>query len=86
AALPELVTGSRSAQVPIPETAFIVVETQSQEEIMGRKERQSLAANHALEFDDAKTARAPAPRSVWLLVPALLILWQIRKRTPRQAS
>lgn len=84
AALPDLVNGSRSAQVLIPETAFIVVETKSQEEIIHRKERQSLDANHTLEFDNAK--QAPAPRSIWLVVPALLILWQLRKRNLRQVA
>jgi hypothetical protein len=78
AALPDLVKDARSAGVLIPEAAFIVVETQSQEVMVARKERQSLGANHALEFDEVSTnnQKAPAPPVVWLILPVLWLLWR----------
>lgn len=80
AALPDLVKGARDAGLLIPETAFIVLETQAQDVMLARKERQSLAANHALEFDEAKTEKAPAPPALWLVVPALWLLWRMKKK------
>ncbi len=76
AALPELVKDTREAGVLIPEAALIVVETKAQEVMLSRKERQSLAANNALEFDEAKSEKAPAPPVVWLIVPVLWLLWR----------
>ena len=81
AALPDLIKDTRTAGMLIPEAAFIVVETQSQEVMLGRKENQSLAANHALEFDNAKTEKAPAPLAVWLILPALWLLWRLKIKT-----
>lgn len=80
AALPDLIKDTRTAGLLIPEAAFIVLETQSQEVILARKEKQSLGANHALEFDNtnAKTEKAPAPLAVWLIIPALWLLWRFR--------
>ncbi len=76
AALPDLVKDARAAGMLIPEAAFIVLETQSQEVMLARKERQSLDANHALEFDEASSQKAPAPPVVWLIVPVLWLLWR----------
>lgn len=81
AALPELVKDTREAGVLIPEAALIVVETKAQEVMLSRKERQSLAANNALEFDEAKSEKAPAPPVVWLIVPVIWLLW--RKQSAR---
>jgi hypothetical protein len=80
AALPDLVKDTRTAGLLIPEAAFIVLETQSQEVMLARKERQSLGANHALEFDEAKTEKAPAPSVLWLILPALWLLWRMKGR------
>ena len=73
-----LIKDTRTAGLLIPEAAFIVLETQSQEVILARKEKQSLGANHALEFDNTKTEKAPAPLAVWLILPALWLLWRFR--------
>lgn len=78
AALPDLIKDTRTAGLLIPEAAFIVLETKSQEVMLGRKENQSLNANHALEFDNAKTEKAPAPLAVWLIIPAFWLLWRFR--------
>jgi hypothetical protein len=78
AALLDLIKDTRTAGLLIPEAAFIVLETQSQEVILARKEKQSLNANHALEFDNTKTEKAPAPLAVWLILPALWLLWRFR--------
>jgi hypothetical protein len=75
---PDLIKDTRTAGLLIPEAAFIVLETQSQEVILARKEKQSLNANHALEFDNTKTEKAPAPLAVWLILPALWLLWRFR--------
>lgn len=83
AALPGLVRDSRAAGLLIPEAAFIVLETQSQEVMLARKERQSLGANHALEFDEAKeakTEKAPTPPMVWLIIPAFWLLGRLKAR------
>jgi hypothetical protein len=80
AALLDLIKDTRTAGLLIPEAAFIVLETQSQEVILARKEKQSLNANHALEFDNtnAKTENAPAPLAVWLILPTCWLLWRFR--------
>ncbi len=82
-ALPELIKAARSSNVLIPEAAFIVLETKSQEVMLARKERQGLSANHALEFDDAKTEKAPSPAAAWLILPAIWLLWRGRSKTTR---
>lgn len=79
AALPDLITATRTAGLLIPESAFIVAETQAQEVLLARKESQALGANHALEFDNARTDKAPAPPVVWLILPALWVLWRFRR-------
>jgi hypothetical protein len=79
AALPDLIKDTRTAGLLIPEAAFIVLEAQSQDVMLARKENQSLNANHALEFDNAKNEKAPAPPAVWLILPALGLLWQRRR-------
>jgi hypothetical protein len=80
AALPALVGDARKAGVLIPEAAFIVLETKSQEVMLARKERQSLGANSALEFDEVNTKPAPAP-AAWLLLPLLgLLVWMKKSR------
>ena len=80
AALPDLVRDARSAGLLIPEAAFIVLETTSQEVMLARKEKQSVGASHALEFDEAKTEKAPAPPAMWLIIPALGLLWRVRRK------
>jgi len=85
-ALPDLIKDTKTAGLLIPEAAFIVVETKSQEEMLSRKERQSLSANHALDFDEAKTEKAPAPPAAWLILPALWILWRARASRIPHAS
>jgi hypothetical protein len=79
AALPGLVGEARSAGVLIPEAAFIVLETQSQDVMLARKEKQSLSANNALEFDEFPTKQAPAPPAAWLALPGLWFLWRRRR-------
>jgi len=79
AALPALVSDTRSAGLLIPEAAFIVLETKAQDVMLSRKEHQSLGANHALEFDEVNTQKAPAP-AAWLLLPALWLLWRMKKQ------
>ena len=80
AALPELIKDTRAANLLIPEAAFIVLETQSQEVMLARKERQSLTANHALEFDENTSEKAPAPPVAWLILPVLGFLWKWKEK------
>ncbi|MEI6515695.1 MAG: MSEP-CTERM sorting domain-containing protein [bacterium] len=80
AALPDLIKDTRTAGLLIPEAAFIVLETQSQDVMLARTEKQSLSANHALEFDNVKSEKAPAPPALWLILPALWLLWSRRRR------
>jgi hypothetical protein len=81
AALPGLVADARAAGIMVPETAFVVVETSAQEVMLARKEQQSLGADHALEFDDAKpTPTAPAPSVLWILPLALYLLYRYHRR------
>ncbi len=47
--------------------------------MLARKERQSLKTNHALEFDEAKTEKAPAPSVLWLIIPVLWLLWRMKR-------
>jgi hypothetical protein len=79
AALPGLVGDARKAGVLIPEAALIVLETKSQEVMLARKEKQSLGANSALEFDEVNTKPAPAP-AAWLLIPLLGLLWWMKAK------
>ena len=76
AALPDLIKSAREAGLLIPEAALIVLETRSQDVMLARKEQQSLAANHALEFDEARTDKAPAPPAVWLILPVIWLFWR----------
>ncbi|MBI3985339.1 MAG: hypothetical protein HY343_00315, partial [Lentisphaerae bacterium] len=78
-ALPGLVADAQAAGIAIPETAFVVVETSAQEVMLARKEKQSLGAGHALEFDEVK--RAPAPPALWLLPVAFYLLYRRFRNT-----
>jgi hypothetical protein len=82
AALPDLIRNTRNAGLLLPEAAFIALETQSQEIMLSRKERQSLSANHDLEFDEQATKTAPAPSAVWLILPALWFIWRKKSGNP----
>lgn len=78
AQLPGIVTASRETGVLVPLTSYIVVENQAQWEMLKQKEKQSLKADHALEFDEHQ--ESPAPPAVWLAPIVLLLLWRSRRR------
>ena len=75
-----MIQHTRAANLLIPEAAFIVLETQSQEVMLARKERQSLTANHALEFGENTSEKAPAPPVAWLILPVLGFLWKWKEK------
>jgi len=78
ARLPGIVKASRETGVLVPLTSYIVVENQAQWEMLKRKEKQSLKADHALEFDEHQ--ESPAPPVAWLVPVALLLLWRHRRK------
>ncbi|MBU4198360.1 MAG: MSEP-CTERM sorting domain-containing protein [Verrucomicrobia bacterium] len=78
ARLPAIVKASRESNVIVPLTSYIVVENSAQWKMLVIKEKQSLAADHALAFDEFKESPEPAS---WLLLPiACALLWWRRTR------
>ncbi len=75
--LPRLVHDSRRERILIPATSFIVVESDAQWKMLTQKEKQSLKADHALEFDEHQESPAPP---AWLLAPVVLALLWWRER------
>jgi hypothetical protein len=73
----EMLARSRASGILQPLAAYIVVENSAQWEMMQRKERQALANNGALEFDEFES---PEP-SLWVMIPLVfLALWGARIR------
>ena len=76
----ELLKLSREQSVLLPSTAMIVVESDSQWEILKRKEKQSLANHSALEFDERE-----ASEPVWWIMALMLIGFVYMKERKRRA-
>jgi len=76
--LPNIVTASRETGVLVPLTSYIVVENQAQWEMLKRKEKQKLKADHALDFDEHQ--ESPAPPALWLVPVVLVLLWRSRRK------
>ena len=75
--LPNVVERSRTAGILCPFTSFIVVENTAQEKTLAARQKQSLGANHALEFEE--TVKSPEPNALWLLPVTLLLVWWLRR-------
>ncbi|MDD5678235.1 MAG: MSEP-CTERM sorting domain-containing protein [Kiritimatiellae bacterium] len=86
AQLPAIVDASRQLNVIVPLTSFMVVENSAQWNVLAIKEKQSLAADHALAFDEFNATTKPAKESpepaLWLLLPlaGALLWWRSRER------
>ncbi len=77
---------SRENNVLSRHTAFIVVENSAQWKMMERKEKDSLKANQALEFDEFQEKHVTPEPSTWLMIALLLPFaayrWRRSRRTP----
>ncbi|MEN6386918.1 MAG: MSEP-CTERM sorting domain-containing protein, partial [Phycisphaerales bacterium] len=76
--LPEIVKMSKESGIMVPATSYMVVENSSQQEILKRKEKQSLNANQAYEFDEYM--ESPAPSILFIAPIALFLLHKIKRR------
>ncbi|MCP4333596.1 MAG: MSEP-CTERM sorting domain-containing protein [Gammaproteobacteria bacterium] len=68
---------SRTQNLLLPLTSFIVVESPSQWEILKRKEKQSLSNHSGLDFEEEQQTPEPP---WWLLLAGLLIYLYFRER------
>lgn len=76
--LPEVVKLSREHGLLSPLTSYIVVENSAQWKMLEKSEKESLNADHALEFDEH--IESPEP-SLWLLIPLSLLFFVRKRRT-----
>jgi hypothetical protein len=79
---PEIVQMSRQCGIMVPSTSFIVVESAAQIETLKRKEKQSLNANHAFEFDEFM--ESPAPSILFIAPVAIFLLLKLQRRKKLQ--
>ncbi len=78
-----MVEKSRETGVLVPQTSYIVVESESQFTMLQRAEKKGLTADHALEFDEFM--ESPAPPVVYL-IPVLILLMVFHQRRRRRSS